>query len=172
MALEIVNLDDNLEEKFWEHVNQDPLDYFFFILDWKFDRDRSEIFLALEENEIKGLMLIFNKSIVQIRGDYEAARILLDHLDMKEVEMNAPEELEDLMLEKYEPKISNQIVLMYLRKGEENIQKSHEPLRLSEEDAEGIAGLMRTSYPDWWGDTTAERIRNHMKRSFWLGMKH
>jgi len=171
LALEVVNLDDNLEEKFWAHVNQDPLDYFFFILDWKYDRDKTKILLALEEDEIQGMMVIFRKSIVQLRGSRKAARTLLDHLDLEEVEMGAPKEFEDLMLERYEPQIRNEIVLMHLRRGEENITKSHEPVRLSSDDAEQIANLMRISYPDWWGEMTAERVKYLMKRNFWLGIK-
>lgn len=171
LALEVVNLDDNLEEKFWTHVNQDPLDYFFFILDWKFQKKMTKILLALEEGEIEGMMLIFRESLVQLRGSRGAVRTLLDHLDLEEVEMVAPKEYENLVLERYKPSIRNEIVIMHLQKGEERIMKHREPVELSVEDAEQIADLMKESYPDWWGDMTAERVKHFMKRMFWLGIK-
>lgn len=171
LALEIVTLDEDREEEFWEHVNQDPVDYFFFILDWKFDRDKTKILLALEKNEIEGMMVIFRKSIVQVRGSREAARTLLDHLDLERVEMSAPKEFEDLILERYKPRLRNEIVLMHVKKGEENVLKRHELVRPSADDAEQIADLMRRSYPDWWGDMTAERVEYLMKRNYWVVMK-
>ncbi len=57
--MRIVELEGNYEKLFWKRVNQDPLDYYFFILDWKQDREKTRIFMAVDREEVCGLMLIF-----------------------------------------------------------------------------------------------------------------
>ena len=46
--LKIVSLDDGYEQTFWNHVSQDPLDYYFFILDLKQQPEQTKILLAIE----------------------------------------------------------------------------------------------------------------------------
>ncbi|MFQ6060109.1 MAG: GNAT family N-acetyltransferase [Thermoplasmata archaeon] len=170
MAIEVVALDSNLEEKFWEHVNQDPLEYFF-IYDMKLFRKITEVFLAMEDDKTKGMMVVFRKSIVQLRGNRKAVEALLDHLDLKKLELVAPKECKDIVLNKIKPQKEYEMVVMHLKKGQEKTLKRHEPVRLAREDSEEIASIMRESYPDWWGDTTGEQIERSIRRFLWLGLK-
>lgn len=76
--MEILPLDSRLEDIFWNYVYQDVPHHHFFILDWKFEKNSTEILLALKENRIQGMMLTYRQSIVQLRGSAEAANTLLD----------------------------------------------------------------------------------------------
>jgi predicted GNAT family acetyltransferase len=171
MAIQIVDLDEDSEERFWGHVNKDPLDYYWFIMDWKYRKEDTKIQMAVKDDRIEGMMVVFMDSIVQVRGDREAVRELLNHLDQEEIEMMAPLDCEDLVLEMFEPQIENEMFLMHLEKGDEKIQRVHEPTELSMEDAEQISKIMREAYPDWWGHKTPEKVKKSMGDLYWLGVK-
>ncbi len=161
------------ESHFWKYVNQDPLDYYFFIFDWKYKKAQSEIYLAIDElNEISGLMLIYNKHIVQIRGNLKSAKLLLDSLKEKSIELSVPLDCKDLILQKFpSPKLFQEITLMKLQKGAENIQITEKPQNLDFKDAEAIATLMRISNPDYWADLTSESLATIFSETIWVGIK-
>ena len=169
--MKVVPLEEGLEETFWNHVNRDPIDYYFFIFDWKLNRDNTKILLAMEREKIEGLMLIYRDYIVQLRGNREAVEMLLEHLNLDKVELLAPLECEDVISRKYGPLAKGEVILMCLGKGEEHIQIKHAPEKLSVGDAEEVAELLRNALPEWWGETTAEMQKSIMENEFWLGIK-
>lgn len=169
--MRIVPLNESCEKVFWSHVNQDPANYYFFIFDWKQRRDQTRILMAIEGENVEGLMLIYRDAIVQLRGNREAVKTLLGSLDLDKVELQAPLECEDLVLRKYKLTFRVEMMLMRLLEGEEHIQVGHEPERLTVEDAEEIADLMRSTNPEWWGDITAEMQKKMMEDALWLGIK-
>lgn len=169
--MKVFSIDDGLEQAFWGYVNQDPLNYYFFILDLRQRRDQTRIFLAMEEERIEGLLMIYADYIVQLRGCRKAVEPLLDLLDLENVELQAPLDCEDLVLKKYGPQVRYELVLMSLRRGEENIQIRHAPVRLGVEDAEAVAETMSKADPKWWGDITAEGQKESLEKAFWLGIK-
>ncbi len=171
MTIQIVELDEETERVFWNHVKSDPLQYYFFIMDWKYEREHTRILMALEEENVIGMMVVFKDSVVQVRGNREAIKVLLDSLHLPKVEMMAPLECEDIVLAKFKPGIKNKMLVMYVEKGRENILKPHEPCELSPKDAAQIAKVMRESNPDWWGQRTPEDIVETMKKKHWLGFK-
>ncbi len=170
-TIQIVNLDDESEDIFWNHVEKDPLEYFFFIMDWKYQKEDTKILMAMEGDLVRGMMVIFKDSVVQVRGDRGAVEALLDQLHLSEIEMMAPMESEDLVLQRFDPGIKKEMLIMRVDRGSENILKEHEPFELRMKDAEQVAMIMRESLPDWWGQTTAESIRNRMKKKLWMGCK-
>jgi predicted GNAT family acetyltransferase len=169
--LKVVMLDESLEKLFCEHVNQEPFNHYFFILDWKMWREQTKIFLAMEHERIKGLMLVYRDYVVQLRGERGAVRLLLDQLSLEKVELQAPLECEDLVLSKYAPRLKERMTLMTMTKGEERVNTATTPVRLGVEDAEEIARIMREADPSWWGEQTGERLRERMKEVLWLGIK-
>lgn len=171
LTIVVADIRDGLEDEFWHHVEQDPLDYYWFMKDWKLQKEDTDILIALQKDRIKGMMVVFKNNIVQLRGNREATVALLDNLSLDEVEMMAPSEYEDLVLERFEPRIKNEMVLMHLQKGDENIKKHSEVVKLVGRDAEQTSDLMRRSYPDWWGKTTPGKVKESMKRNLWLGVK-
>ena len=170
-SMEIVSLNTVHEPVFWKHVNQDIPHYFFFVFDWKYNRDDTKMLLALERDQIKGIMLVYRQSIVQLRGSHEAAKVLLEHLDLEEVELQAPQDHRQYILEKYESTWSSELMLMVLHKGEERLLTSHPILKLGASDAELIAAMMKKADTEFWSQVTTEQIVEGMNSVDWIGIK-
>ena len=169
--MEIVSVADGYEQMFWNYVNRDPIDYYFFILDWTQRREQTKIFLAVEGEEVLGSLLVFADYVVQFRGSREAVGRLLESANFEKVELEAPLECEDIVCRKFKPRIRQDMVLMRLNRGEEHIQISEKPVRLGVECAEEIAALMRRCDPEWWGETNAEQLKQRWQNVFWLGIR-
>ena len=168
--MKIVPLDSSLEPAFWNYVNQDIPHHYFFILDWKYSRDFTKILLALKQNQIHGMMLIYRQKVVQIRGTFEAAETLLEHVDLEKVEIQTLMEHEPIVLKKYKPSIRHELVLMTLHKGEETPHVKHPIIKLGITEAEEIANIMKQADPEW-EEMTAQHIAEGMKERLWLGIK-
>ena len=169
--MEIVSVADGYEQMFWNYVNRDPIDYYFFILDWTQRREQTKIFLAVEGEEVLGSLLVFADSIVQFRGSREAVQKLLEYANFEKVELQAPFDCEDIVCQKYKPRIKQDMVLMRLNRGEERIQITERPVRLDVECAEEVAALMKRCDPKWWGETNAEQLKQRWENVFWLGIR-
>jgi GNAT superfamily N-acetyltransferase len=173
MLMRILPLNDSLESAFWQHVNKAFLDYYFFVVDWKRRREATRIWLALnQQDSIEGMMLVYADRMVQLRGTVEAARELLPRLDIEKAEIQCSPMHKELVLKWFKNvKKASYIFLMTLKKGEENLQITHELVKLAVEDSEDIAALMRHGNPDWWGDATGEDMAQGMDKRLWLGIK-
>jgi predicted GNAT family acetyltransferase len=170
--LQIIALYDRWEKTFWDYVNEDLLNHYFFIFDWKLRRDQTKILMAMEDERIDGLMLIYRDYVVQLRGNRDAVKMLLGLLSLEKVELQAPLDCEDLVLAKYgSPKVREEMIMMSLAKGNENIQTTTSPVRLSSNDAEDVLELMRKADPSWWGEMQLDNLRRTMQEAFWLGIK-
>ncbi|MGB9778600.1 MAG: hypothetical protein ACP5IM_06645 [Candidatus Bathyarchaeia archaeon] len=88
--MKIVSITGNYEKLFWNHVNRDPIDYYFFILDWTQRKKQTKIFLAVEGNRVLGSLLAYTDYIVQFRGSRKAVQKLLGYVNLEKVEMQAP----------------------------------------------------------------------------------
>jgi RimJ/RimL family protein N-acetyltransferase len=169
--VEIVSVADGYEQMFWNYVNCDPIDYYFFILDWTQRREQTKIFLAVEGEEVLGSLLVFADYNVQFRGSREAVRKLLECANFEKVELQASPDCEDIVCQKYKPRIKQDMVLMRLNRGEEHVCLTETPVRLNVEDAEEVAALMRRCDPEWWGETASEQLKQRWQSVFWLGIK-
>jgi len=127
--------------------------------------------LALTGRRIDGMMLVYQKRIVHFRGSREATRVLLEHLDLEKVELLAPKEHKQYILEKYEPTWSHELMLMVLRKGEERLHTSHPIVKLDALHAEQIADIINAADPEFWGEITVEQIIEGMSSTNWVGIK-
>ena len=171
-GLQVVALNESKEQLFWSHVNRDPLDFFWFIYDWKLFRDKTRIWLALEDEQVEGLLLVHRDFVVQFRGSREAVRLLLDYASVAEnAEVQAPLDCEDLVTSKYASGHKVHMTLMHLGRGEENVEISTVPVRLEVEDAEEVAALLREADPVWWGQLTTERLATALKEAYWVGIR-
>jgi ribosomal protein S18 acetylase RimI-like enzyme len=169
--VEIVSVADGCEQMFWNYVNRDPIDYYFFIVDWTQRREQTKIFLAVEGKEVLGSLVVFADSIVQFRGSREAVQKLLEYANVDKVELQAPPDCEDIVCQKFKPRVRQDMVLMRLNRGEERIRITEKPVRLGIEDAEAIADLMRRCDPEWWGDAKAENLRKSLETMLALGIR-
>jgi len=173
-SMEIVSLGHALEPKFWDHVNQDISHYYFFAFDWKYNRDDTEILLALDEERIDGMMLVYDERIVQLRGSNKAAEAFLARLTLDKIEIQSAKAHKQLIRKKYKPTLrqSHEMMLMVVHKGEEELHIRHPIVKLDAAQSEDIAAIMRHADPDYWGDVTGERILEGMnKGANWSGIK-
>ena len=169
--MEIVSVVDGYEHTFWDYVNRDPLNHYFFIIDWTQRNEQTKIFLAIEGKEVLGSMLVFADYIVQLRGSRKSVQKLLEYVNLERVELQAPPDCEDVVCEKYKPRVKQDMVLMCLNRGEESIQITEKPVRLRTEDAEEVADLMRRCDPEWWGAAETGNLRRSLETAFALGIK-
>jgi len=170
LQFEVVKLESHLEEVYERHARKDIPHHFFFLLDWRLNRDRTEIWLALRQNEIHGMMLVYDGRIVQLRGGESAAETLLNKLDLEKVEFNVEPQHRQAVLGKYPLSREYELILMALRRGEEHLYPSEHVVRLTPDDAGGIAALMSSANPEFWGTMKPERIVASMDRTLWLGI--
>ena len=170
--LKIVLLDENLMETFWHHVNQNQVDYHFFIFDVKNNPDKTKVWLALEGENVVGMLLVYRDCIVQLRGSHDVVKALLEKIDLREVELQAPLDCEDLVLAKFIPKMKHRMIQMTLKRGEERNQITTEPESLDVGNAEEMVELLRRAFPDWWSDADVERFRSTMTELVNMGIRH
>ena len=153
-------LTDDLMPAYMEIVEQDYVDYYFFVFDVLLQRERTKVWLAIEGREIVGLMLIYNDSMVQLRGSPEAVGFLLSSLSLETVEVEVPSDCEDMLLAKFPVyKTKENMTIMQLTKGKENLKILMEPERLKMQNADEIAQLMRESYPLMWSEMTGDLVK-------------
>jgi len=170
--MKLAVLDSSREPVFWKHVSRDALEHYFFIFDWKLNKDKTKILLALEDEKIVGLMLIYDQRIVQIRGSPEAAELLINEVNLEKVEINAFKEHEDIILKKYKPVAKHDMILMTLQRGDDQPYIKHTITRLAEADASQIADLLSEGFPEF-GGFTPDGIMERMKEEavLFLGIK-
>jgi len=169
--VKIVSVADSNEEMFWKYVNHDPIDYYFFILDWTQRKEQTKIFLAIEDEKVIGSLLIFADYIVQFRGCREAVKKLIENVKLEKIELQAPLDCEDIICQKFKPRVKQIMMLMHLNRGEEHICITETPVVLGVEDAEEVAALMRRCDPEWWAEITADQLKQRWQNVFWLGIK-
>jgi hypothetical protein len=145
--MEIVSVANGYESIFWSYVNRDPIDYYFFILDWIQYKKQTKIFLAVEGNKVLGSLLVFADYIVQLRGSRETVKKLLEHVSLEKVELQAPPDCEDIVCQKYKPRIKQNMVLMRLNRGKGHVHLTETPVRLNIKDAKEVASLMKRCDP-------------------------
>jgi ribosomal protein S18 acetylase RimI-like enzyme len=158
--LRLALLTDELLPFYMDLVKHDYVDFYFFIYDVLLQRERTKVWLVIEGEEIVGLMLIYNGSMVQLRGVPEAVGFLLSSLNLENVEVQVPKECEDMVLAKFPVyKTKENVTIMRLEKGTENLKIAVEPEKLNLQNADELAQLMRESYPLMWSEMTGETVK-------------
>ncbi|MGD0203850.1 MAG: GNAT family N-acetyltransferase [Candidatus Bathyarchaeia archaeon] len=170
--MEIIPVTNESERMFWSYVNRDPLNYFFFIIDWTKRRERTKIWLAIEGKEVFGSLLVFADFVVQLRGNREAVQKLVECVEFDKVELQAPLDCEDIVCKKVKPRVRENMMLMRLNRGQEHVQAVETPIRLNVEDAEEVASLLRRCDPEWWYENMSERLKQGWQNTYWLGIIH
>ena len=168
--LRVVALGDGLEKIFWAHVNQDPLDFHFFVYDWTFKRAQTRIFMALDEwDAVAGLMVVYLGCLVQVRGTCEAVRLLLEGLDVTGVTVQVPLDCADIVAGKF-PIVEQKatVVFLALRKGEEKIDVTSETERLRIGDAVKLPNLCAMRILNFGAKQRLKTSKNHLRMPYGL----
>lgn len=167
-------LTQELEPDYWSIVKQDYCDYYFFVYDVLLQRERTKVFLALDREQIAGLMLIYDDRMVQLRGSPETVGFMLGSLSLEHIELETPFDCQEMALSKYPVyKHKESMMLMALERGKENLNVTVQPEHLTAENAEELSSLMRESYPLMWSDMTAENVKKltSPKETVMLGIR-
>jgi len=164
--LEIVELNDSIEKAFWAYVLRDIPRYFFFILDLKIYPERCKFFIALDDEIIVGLCLIWRNHIIQMRSDNpEVVKALFDAIpkDLPIDEITFEYKHRDLLFSLVpnpKMKISNHRMILQKEKmiSRFPLNKPFTQRNLTFDDVEQIEKLMRVADPYYWGDFTGSRL--------------
>ena len=146
-------------------------EYFWFLVDWMFERDRTMIRVVEDGGTLLGASLVYDHKIVHFRGELGACRALLESLKEEKVEINAPLEMKEELLRRFHPKVDFNIVLMTMGRGGLKPRCAYEWETLVPEDASDIALLLNQADPKWWGDMSEERVRAMFNKSYWIGIR-
>lgn len=172
--LTLKTLTPELEPQFWALAESDFFGHYFYFYDWQMQREKTQIYLAMDCGSIVGSMLVFNGSIVQLRGATDAVAFLLSNLQLEKAEVQVPADSEDLLLAKFPLFCFKvQITLMTITRGEERLTFSVQPEPLTKADAVAVADLMRQCSPEIWSEITPDAVSAKMaaNEAVWLGIK-
>jgi ribosomal protein S18 acetylase RimI-like enzyme len=160
----IAKLGDIDENLFWDYVLKDVPGYFFFILDQKQYPEDSQFLIALEDEEIVGICLIWQETIVHVRGQNEAImKALVEALptDPPITQVSFPNQYKDLLHRLYpDTKYKLSLHRMMLNRDKMmpryQLDKPFTQRSLTKEDASDIARLCAEADPVYWGNAKAE----------------
>ena len=169
--MRVCDLDGGNEAWFLNSIEGSWPEYFWFLVDWMFERDRTSIRFAVDDGALLGASLVYDHKIVQFRGELGACRALMELLNEQKVEINAPLEMKDELLMRFNPKVDFNIVLMTMGRGELRPRSTVAWETLVPEDASDIARLLGEADPKWWGDMSEERVRAMFNKSYWIGIR-
>jgi ribosomal protein S18 acetylase RimI-like enzyme len=171
--LKLAPLTAQTQIPFLQYINQDPLDFYFFLFDYTHKHAQSEFTLALDEaGNIAGVLLVYRGCIVQVRGSCEAVRLLLCSLGAGQFEVSAPLNCKAAVLECFPtPVLAEPMTLMVLQRGKEHLTITTPPEHLDICYAEAVSALMREAYPAHWGNMTADALRSMFAETAWVGIK-
>jgi|Deesub1362B_J571_1020462.scaffolds.fasta_scaffold00003_651 hypothetical protein len=159
MSSRIVAVDNKNFDVFWEFVHSDILDYFFFIFDWVYYKDRTKFYLYLENDEIQGVMLIYNNSIVQLRGSTrEVILKFIDKIPKKHIQITVPIQYQEDILRKINVTKQRELILMYATQESIHLFKTVRPHKLGVSDIQQISILLKEAFGEDFRLTRREMI--------------
>ncbi len=115
--MRVCDLDGRNEAWFLNSIEGRWPEYFWFLVDWMFERDRTSIRFAEEDGTLLGASLVYDHKIVQLRGEPGACTVLAKLLEEQKVEINAPLHMKDELLRMFHPEVHFNIVLMTVGRG-------------------------------------------------------
>ena len=167
--IRVVELNEDLEERFIDYVRRDVFINLPILYAWRFERSRFKIYIALRDHEVVGAIRIGGAG-ASLTGVKESVGALIEKIMLKNFRLSCPEDLSGEVLKRSSPRKVVRILLMVLSRGEEKLCGSHEVVDLKPSDASEISELLRRS-SDWWSDYTDDKILEMFGRGFsWIGI--
>lgn len=155
-------------------VHEDTLDYYFFKYDFLLQPQKTKFFLAFDDESVVGLALIYNDSMVQLRGEPAVVAFMLGELKLQHADVQVPLACKEILLERYPAALlQEKITLMSLEKADARLDIKVKPEVLHASDTGDIALIMNESYPKMWRDMTKEQVSGFFASScsYWLGIR-
>ncbi len=82
--LRVIPVEVSYEKQFLDFLEEDKILHVFTIYDFRYMRDKTRIWVALENEKIAGYLLEFDNRIVHTHGSAESAAMLLDFTNLNE----------------------------------------------------------------------------------------
>ena len=82
--LRVIPVEEPYEKKFLDFLEEDKILHIFTIYDFRYMRDKTQIWVALENEKIAGYLLEFDNTIVHTHGSAESVSKLLDYTNLDE----------------------------------------------------------------------------------------
>jgi ribosomal protein S18 acetylase RimI-like enzyme len=175
--MKIVRLTKENEEIFWKFVRNKVAEYFFFIVDLRQYPEYTIIDLVLDDaDHIRGMRILWKNRVIQLRGDREAVKLLLDNVSIVPREVTGLPAHQDLIRARFPAiKFGFALVRMFLKQeGWKQKELPQDPsvsvVPLGEHDREEIATLMQIADPKFWGDRKPEDL-TFDAANLWYGIK-
>ncbi len=161
--VEIIELEDREDKRFWDYVLRDVPYNFFFILDLKQYPEESRFFMALENDCIVGLCLIWKNHVAHVRGKNEDVVKTLFTAIPKEIPVKQInfEYRYKALLKTLIPNPKHEISMHRMTLNKEKIlprfplDKPFTQRKLTEKDAPLIVKLLAKAAPKFWGNIKA-----------------
>ncbi|MHA1746468.1 MAG: GNAT family N-acetyltransferase [Promethearchaeota archaeon] len=171
-----VALTKDNEAIFWEFVRKKVAEYFFFIVDLRQYRQHTQIDLVLDEaDHILGMRILWKNRVIQLRGDRDAVKLLLDNTPIVPEEVTGLPEHQDLIRARF-PNIQFgfSMVRMVLKRQQwadkDQYRVNPSVVPLDENDRKEINSLMRLADPKFWGDRDPVNL-TFDATNLWYGIK-
>ena len=145
---------------FYDYIKNNFAEYFFFHVDYAQYPESTEIYLALDNEEnIKGMVLLWKRRRIQLRGSIESLEFLLNGKNYCPVSITGFE-IHKKLISKFFPDYKKEIA-MYRMSLKNEYQKDFEKYKfqkLNESCREEITSLMNIADPIFWGSRKPEDI--------------
>jgi ribosomal protein S18 acetylase RimI-like enzyme len=169
--VQVRELDDEGWPWFLDQIAGQELDYYWFIVDWTNWREHSRIWVAEDHGALQGAMLVFKGRVCQLRGVPSAGKELLRHLGDDATEAVLSIECKDILPERFKVRRTEDIYLMQLGRGKENLVQAFDTVRLGIDDIDEVRDLMRAADPVTWGEITSEGLKDWITTGVWYGIR-
>ena len=170
--MKIIPLDSTTEPIFWGFVEERIEEYFFFIMDYKQHPDLTKIWMALDDaGEINGMLLCYREKHIQIRGNNEAIKELINQVDMISMDITVLNSQKECLCSKNKEN-KKEILLnrMVIHPGENQVINDFTPEILDESDQVELASLFRKADPEFWGNIQGKDLEFNETHK-WFGIK-
>jgi len=172
MRLEIVSSSN--EALFFKHIKGNFAEYFFFHVDYAQYPEKTKIYIAVQEETIQAMLLIWEDRRVQIRGNLPGTEFLLQNIGylkkIQPISVTGFEEHKSLIKDYFHQyELATILYRMGLTSGHQKDYETYPFMPLGENQRNEITSLMRKSDPIFWGTREPEEllIDEHNK---WFGI--
>jgi ribosomal protein S18 acetylase RimI-like enzyme len=172
--MQLITLTADNEKQLFRLLETDYCDYYFFIYDYLLQKAKTQIIFAQQDHAVKGLMVLYDGHIAQLRGEKAAVDFMLENFAPQYTDIQVPQECESLLFKKFPgAKLKANVTLMRLNKGQEHPAITTQPQKLNSLDAADIAELMHVCYPKMWSDIPKVAVQTILayKETAFLGIK-
>lgn len=172
--MEILTVSRSNDVIFYEDVKDNYEEYFFFRLDYAQYPEKTKIFIAVDNNTVCAMLLIWNEERIQVRGSLEGVEFLLKHVtilnEFEPKSVTGFEEHKSLIKDRYpEYELATTLYRMRVKRGEQNYFESHSFNILTEDHRQNISVLMKNADPVFWGDNQPDKL-TFDENTVWFGI--